>query len=114
MAEISITEMTDDELALLATHGALEADRFAAHVERLRRAAAEARTARQQHALLADLKDQDAPSPYDLIDYYCAPVVIVPRATTPRQQCDILSQVVNQDAPSPFRLIPNEPGKDAK
>lgn len=42
MTEISITELSDDEIALLATHGAYEADRLEAQAEQLRRKTAEA------------------------------------------------------------------------
>lgn len=48
MTEIPITEMTNHELHLLATHGAFESDRQAAQAEQLRQKAAEAKTPREQ------------------------------------------------------------------
>lgn len=101
MPEITITKLSDDELALLVAHGALEADRLEAQAEQLRRIAAKARTPRQQRDFLFALRGQDEPSPFDLLDSYDAPTV-----STPRQQRDLLFHVADQDTPSPFRLVP--------
>lgn len=63
MPEIPITKLSDDELALLVAHGALEADRQAAQAEQLRRKAAEAKTPRQQRPFRLVPVDCPPPAP---------------------------------------------------